>query len=82
MSVVVTAEKLVGGLFAGGTEFIQNFHRGEIYLVEENFAGKKFSLGKIFVTLPIFRHFSPTKSFCSNIVNIFDLNCECSKCPI
>ena len=51
MFVGVKAEKLVvRGLFAGGTEFIQNFHKGEIHLIEENFVGKKFSLGKIFVT--------------------------------
>ena len=54
MFVGVETEKLVGGmgggLFAGGTEFIQNFHKGEIHLIEENFVGKKFSLGKIFVT--------------------------------
>ena len=36
--------------FARETEFIQNFHKGEIYLIGENFVGKKFSLGKIFVT--------------------------------
>ena len=50
MFVGVTAEKLVGGVFFPGTEFIQNFHKGEIYLIGENFVGKKFSLGKIFVT--------------------------------
>ena len=48
MFVGVTAEKLVGNLFAGGAEFIQNFHKGEIYLIGENFVGKKFSLGKPF----------------------------------
>ena len=44
MFVGVTAEKLVESLFAGGTEFIQNFHKGEIYLIGENFIGKKFLL--------------------------------------
>ena len=44
MFIGVTVEKLVGGLFAGGTEFIQNFHKGEIYLLGENFVRKKFSL--------------------------------------
>ena len=50
MIVGVKAEKLVGGLFAGVTGFIQNFHKGEIYLIGKNFVGKKFSLGKIFIT--------------------------------
>ena len=45
----VTAEKLVGGLLPGA-EFIQNFHKGEIYLIRENYLRKKFLLGKIFVT--------------------------------
>ena len=63
MFIGVTAEKLVGGLFTWETKFIQNFHKGEIYLIGENFVGKNFSLGKIFITQPIFRHFSPTKSF-------------------
>ena len=55
MFVGVTAEKLVRGLFdggegtSGGSEFIKNFDRGEIYLIWENLAEKKFSLGKIFV---------------------------------
>ena len=48
MLVGVTVEKLVGGL-AGGTQFIQNFHKGEIYIIGENFVGKEFSLGKMFV---------------------------------
>ena len=42
MFVGVTAEKLVEGLSSGGTEFIQNFHKFEIYLIGENFIGKKF----------------------------------------
>ena len=46
----------------GGGEFIQNFHKGEIYLIRENFVGKKFSL---------FRHFSPTKNFSSDTMNVF-----------
>ena len=50
MFVGVMAGKLIGGLFAGGTEFIQNFHKGEIYLIGKNFVGKKLSLGKLFVT--------------------------------
>ena len=50
MFVGVMAGKLIGGLFAGGTEFIQNFHKGEIYLIGKNFVGKKLSLGKVFVT--------------------------------
>ena len=53
MSVGGTAEKLVRGFFAGGMgggELIQNFRKGEIYLIWENFVRKKFSLGKIFVT--------------------------------
>ena len=57
--VGVTAEKLVGRggggggqafCWGGGDEFIQNFHKGETYLIGENFVGKKFSLGTIFVT--------------------------------
>ena len=67
MFVGVTAEKLVGNLFAGGAEFIQNFHKGEIYLIGENFVGKKFSLGKLFATQPVFCHFSP------DIMNTFGL---------
>ena len=47
MFVGVTAGKLIGDLFAGGTEFIQNFHKGEIYLIGKNFVGKKLSLGKL-----------------------------------
>ena len=50
MVVEVTAEKLVEGLFTEGTEFIQNFHKGKIYLIGKNLVGKKFSLGKIFIT--------------------------------
>ena len=50
MVVEVTAEKLVEGLFTEGTEFIQNFHKDKIYLIGENLVGKKFSLGKIFIT--------------------------------
>ena len=53
MFVGVTAEKLVGGPICrgggGGGEFIQKFHKNEIYLIRESFVGKKF-LGKIFVT--------------------------------
>ena len=56
------------------SEFIQNFHKGEVYLIEENFVWKKFSLENIFVTKPIFRHFSPMKTFFSDMINIFDLN--------
>ena len=36
--------------FLPGAEFTQNFYKGEIYLIVKNFVGKKFSLGKIFVT--------------------------------
>ena len=50
MFVGVTAEKLVRGLFTRRTELIPNFHKGEIYLIGENFVGKKFSLGNIFIT--------------------------------
>ena len=54
MFVGVIAEKLVGGggggIFAGGIEFNQNFHNGEIYLIGENFVGKMFPIGKILVT--------------------------------
>ena len=46
--VGATAEKLVGGLFTRGTEFIQNFYK--IYLIGGNFVGKKYSSGKIFIT--------------------------------
>ena len=45
------------------SEFIQNFHKGEVYLIEENFVGKTFSLENIFVTKPIYGHFSPMKNF-------------------
>ena len=45
------------------SEFIQNFHKGGVYLIEENFVGKTFSLENIFVAKPIFRHFSPMKNF-------------------
>ena len=51
MFVGVTVEKLVGGLFAGGTEFIQNFHKGEIYLIGKNFVEETFlSPSQYFVT--------------------------------
>ena len=69
MFVGVTAEKLVGGLFAGwGPNLIKTFIKGK------SFVAKKFSLGKIFVTWPIFRHFSPPKTFSSDIMKIFDLS--------
>ena len=45
----VTAEKLVGGLLPGG-QIIQNFHKGEIYLIGKNYLRKKLLLGEIFVT--------------------------------
>ena len=56
-----------------GGEFIQDFHKGEIYLIKENFVGKKFSLENIFCHLA---------NFSSDIINIFDLVLECSKGPI
>ena len=57
------------------SEFIQNFHKGEVYLIEENFIRlEKFSLENIFVTKPIFRHISPMKTFFSDMTNIFQLN--------
>ena len=52
-----------GGFLSERGGFLQNFQKGEIYLIGENFFGKKFLLGKVFVTQPIFRHFSSTKSF-------------------
>ena len=73
MFLGVTAKKMLGGFFAGGTGFIQKFHKREIYLIGENFVGKKFSLREIFVTQPNIPHFSPTKSFSSDMMNIFDL---------
>ena len=50
MFVGFTVETLVGAFWLGGAEFIQTFHKGEIYLIGESFVGKKFSLRKIFVT--------------------------------
>ena len=52
MLVGVTAERknCQGAFLPGGTEFIQNFQKGETYLIGENFVGKKLLLGKIFVT--------------------------------
>ena len=58
--------------FCGG--FIQNFHKGEAYLIKESFVEENFSLENIFVTKPIFRYFSPMKNFFSDMINIFDLN--------
>ena len=55
-------------------KFIQNFYKGKIYPIGENFVVKKFSLRKIFVTFPILFHFSPTKNFSSDIMNMFDLS--------
>ena len=49
----------------GEVEFIQNFYKGEIYLIRENFVGKKFSL---------FRYFFPTKSFSSDTMNVLDFS--------
>ena len=63
-----------GGVSRFCSEFIENFHKGEVYLIEENFVGKKFSLENIFVTKPIFHHFSPMKKFSSDMINIIDLN--------
>ena len=50
------------GPFSWGREvwgkFIQNFHKGKIYFIGENFVGKKIRLGKVlshsqyFVTFP------------------------------
>ena len=48
--VGVTAEKLMGGLSSRGAEYIQNFHKGVIYLIGGNFLGEAFLLRKIFVT--------------------------------
>ena len=57
------------------SEFIKNFHKGEVYLIEENFVGKTFLLENIFVTKPIFRHLLfPDEKFFSDMINIFDLN--------
>ena len=52
MLVGVTAERknCQGAFLPGGTEFIQNFQKGETYLIGENLVGKKLLLGKIFVT--------------------------------
>ena len=75
MFVGVTAEK--PGPFCrggGGAEFIQNFHKREIDIpYRGKFRREKFSLEKIFVTYPKFHHFSPTKNFSSDIINIIDL---------
>ena len=58
----------------GGAEFIQNFHKREIDIpYRGKFRREKFSLEKIFVTYPKFHHFSPTKNFSSDIINIIDL---------
>ena len=45
------------------SEVSKDFHKGEAYLIKENFVGKKLSLKNNFVTKPIFRHFSPIKVF-------------------
>ena len=55
MVVGVTAGKLIGGHFCRGgggelSKFIRNFYKAEIYLIEDIFVGKTFSLEKIFVT--------------------------------
>ena len=63
MFVGVTVEKLVGGLFAGGTEFIQNFHKGEIDLIEENFVRKSFRWGKFLSPNQYFLTFPRRKVF-------------------
>ena len=53
---------------------LTNFHKGEVYLIEENFVGKTFLLENIFVTKPIFRHLLfPDEKFFSDMINIFDL---------
>ena len=68
MFIGVTAEKLVGGLFTWETKFIQNFHKGEIYLIGENFVGENFyhpaNISPLF----------PDEKFSSDIMNIFDLS--------
>ena len=46
MVVEVTAEKLVEGLFTGGTEFIQNFHKISYTLSGKIWSGKSFRWGK------------------------------------
>ena len=57
-----------GPVCLGGPNLIKTFIKGK------SFVAKKFSLGKIFVTWPIFRHFSPPKSFSADIMKIFDLS--------
>ena len=74
MFVGVTAEKPGPFCRGGGAEFIQNFHQREIDIpYRGKFRREKFSLEKIFVTYPKFHHFSPTKNFSSDIINIIDL---------
>ena len=75
MFIGVTAEKLIGGPFCRGAEFIQNFQKGEIAIpYRGKFRWEKVFVGKNFCHLANFRHFSPTKSFSSDIMNILDLS--------
>ena len=75
MFIGVTAEKLIGGPFCRGAEFIQNFQKGEIAIpYRGKFRWEKVFFGKNFCHLANFRHFSPTKSFSSDIMNILDLS--------
>ena len=65
-------KKLVGCLFDGGTESIQNFHKGEIYLIGEISSENSFRLGKFLSPSQYFLTFPRQNS--SDIMNIFDLS--------
>ena len=82
MLVAVTVEKLVGGLFLGAGGISSKLsirwdipYRGK-FLREKVFVGESFchpaNISSLFINEKVF----------SDIMNIFDLSWECSKCPI
>ena len=73
MFVGVTAKKLVGGFFTGGTKFIQNFHKGEIYLIREKLCREK-KLGENFYHLANMSSLFPDETFSLDTIKIFDLS--------
>ena len=74
MFVGVTAEKLVGDLSAEEPNFFKTLIKVKYTLLGKISSGKSFRWAKVFITKPIFRHFSPIKSFSSDVMTIFDFS--------
>ena len=64
MFIGVTAEKLIGGPFCRGAEFIQNFQKGEIAIpYRGKFRREKVFVGKNFCHLANFSSLFPDEKF-------------------